>query len=95
MRTREGQLKPWGYISPFAFKTLRDRARCDMTITKKETHNITMPLYTAEHIFKTECQTERRVRAELSAQIEQQEETIKALQVDLSDALAQIDYLTF
>lgn len=40
------------------------------------------------------ARAEQRVRAELSAQIEQQEETIKALQDDLSAALAQIAELT-
>ena len=44
------EMKPWGYISPSATKTLLDRAQCDLTITRKSTHNITLPLYTAEQL---------------------------------------------
>lgn len=65
MRTREEQIKPWGYISPFATETLRDRAKCDLTITKKATHNITMPLYTEEHTLEAERRAEQRARAEI------------------------------
>lgn len=47
-----------------------------------------------EYILEAERRAEQRVRTELSPQIEQQEETIKALQDDLSEALAQIAELT-
>ena len=52
------------------------------------------PLYTSDIILEAERRAEQRVRAELSAQIEQLEETIKALQDDLSEALSQIAELT-
>lgn len=65
MRPREENIKPWGYISPFATKTLRDRAQCDLTITRKQTHNITMPLYTKEQLREAERRAEQRVRAEI------------------------------
>lgn len=63
---------------------------------------LTAAIYTGssnlEHAHKEAegyiSRAEQRVRAELSAQIEQQEETIKALQDDLSEALAQIEELT-
>ena len=73
MRTREEQIKPWGYISPFATETLRDRAKCDLTITKKPTHNITMALYTEEHILEAERRAEQRVRAEIARELKNPE----------------------
>ena len=65
MRTREEQINPWGYISPFAKKSLQDRAMCDMTITRKSTVSTTMALYTEEHILEAERRAEHRVRAEI------------------------------
>ena len=65
MRTRDEQIKPWGYISPFATETLRDRARCDLTITRKQMHNITIPLYTEDQLHEAEHRAEQRVRAEI------------------------------
>ena len=45
-----GKIKPWGYIHHSATRTLRDRALCNSTITKKATANNDMPLYTAEEL---------------------------------------------
>jgi hypothetical protein len=70
MRTIEDQIKPWGYISPFATETLQDRARCDLTITRKQTHNITMPLYTEGQLREAERRAEQRVRAEIGCDSE-------------------------
>ena len=66
MRTTDEQIKPWGYISPFAKKGLQDRARCDLTITRKPTVSATMPLYTEDHILEAERRAEARVRAEIA-----------------------------
>lgn len=65
MRTRAEQIKPWGYISPFAKKSLQDHAKCDLTVTRKSTVSATMALYTAEHILDAERREEQRVRAEI------------------------------
>lgn len=65
MRTREEQIKPWGYISPFAKKSLQDFARCDLTITRKPTVSSTMALYTEESILEAERRAEQRVREEM------------------------------
>ena len=83
MRTIEEQIKPWGYISPFATETLRDRAKCDLTITKKATHNITMPLYTAEHILEAERRAEQRVRAEIARDIKKACETVMGIETPM------------
>ena len=66
MRTRDEQIKPWGYISPFATEALRDREQCDLTIKRKQTHNITMPLYSEEQLREAERRAEQRVRAEIA-----------------------------
>ena len=73
-----------------------------MNIREKQIAALAAAIYTGasklEHARKEAegyiVRAERRVRAELSAQIEQQEETIKALQDYLSAALAQIAELT-
>lgn len=86
MRTREEQIKPWGYISPFATETLQDRARCDLTITRKQTHNITMPLYTDEQLREAERRAEQRVRAQIGMDSERLDWLEKARSVVLEDA---------
>ena len=57
------EMKPWGYISPSATKTLLDRAQCDLTITRKSTHNITLPLYTADQLAEAVAAERERIAA--------------------------------
>lgn len=65
VRTREEQIKPWGFISPFAKNSLQDREMCNMTITRKSTVSATMALYTDEQLREAERRAEQRVRAEI------------------------------
>lgn len=86
MRTRDEQIKPWGYISPLAIEMLRYSARCDLTITRKKTHNITMPLYTEDQLFESERRAEQRVRAEIGRDSERMDWLEKTRSVVLEDA---------
>lgn len=65
MSTREEQIKPWGFISPFAKNSLQDREMCNLTITRKSTVSATMALYTNEQLREAERRAEERVRAEI------------------------------
>lgn len=67
MKTREEQIEPWGFISPFAKNSLQDREMCNLTITRKSTVSATMALYTKEQLREAERRAEQRVRAEMSA----------------------------
>lgn len=44
------EIKPWGFIHHSAKMTLRNRAYCNSTITRKSTSTSGMPLYTDDQL---------------------------------------------
>ena len=86
MRTRDEQIEPWGFISPFAKNSLQDREMCNLTITRNSTVSATMPLYTDEQLREAERRAEQRVRAEIARDSERLDWLEKTRSVVLQDA---------